>query len=702
MGWLSLANPALAVCLFGVSIPIVIHLLNRHDPRQIEFPTIRFLIGAVADRSFLQRFRRWILLALRVLLVGLVALAFLKPSLMYSRPAVVGKEGQAIVLLVDASMSMGYSRGGAAPLSRAKAEAARLLDALREQDRANLIVARAVPAASFPVPGPNLAGLKGDLDGIWPTAERADASAAVRMAVAQLVQSGAGSKELYIFSDFQRSNWSDVDLSSAEKTCRVYFVDVGSPDAANCAVTAVSVRPRAPVVCEPASVICEVANFGPRPADIPVRLSFENGEAMEKSVRIEPFLSVSVPFPCRMDRSGACAGAASIPADDLPLDDKRYFVATVREKMGVLLASDADPKDRRSASYFLSRALKPYRDDRGRLSLDFLPTAALGRGDLSGYDVILIAEAERMGRGALDGLLGYLNTGGSAVIFLCGEFVKENLAALEGVGNGSRVLPFLPGDLLDLGKQRGAFAFLREANFESPILRLFKDPEKGDLSSIRMTRLYQTPDPDEQAEVLLKYDNGAIAIAKRNVGGGTLLLCNLSPSPEAGGLAGSVCFVPLVHEIVRNMRPQEAESGGAVVGDRLEIALGPEQGTGAVSVEGPGGQGLRASCRRTGEGASAAVEGADAPGLYRVTRGGRTPAVAAVNVHPDESDLRPMDGKAIVKRTKSDGTLFVRSRGGEDVLTEARFGRPLWHYLLLASLVVICVEQAFAQGWRRK
>jgi len=73
------ANPLMLIGLLAVSIPILIHLLNRRKARDIHWGAMQFLLGSVVSRNRRMLLEEALLLALRCLLLALLALAMALP-----------------------------------------------------------------------------------------------------------------------------------------------------------------------------------------------------------------------------------------------------------------------------------------------------------------------------------------------------------------------------------------------------------------------------------------------------------------------------------------------------------------------------------------------------------------------------------------------------------------------------------------------
>ena len=155
-----------------------------------------------------------------------ILLAFLRP-LLRSGTLMGNKTGagpSVVAVVLDASASMQYRSVGHGPFERAKAAVLNVLQSLGEQDRVNLIVAAAAPQPVFPEPSSNLYMLLQDVRNLKPTQERANLNAAIAEAVRQLSAHTIETRELYLVSDVQRSNWADVDLSVIPEHIKTVFV----------------------------------------------------------------------------------------------------------------------------------------------------------------------------------------------------------------------------------------------------------------------------------------------------------------------------------------------------------------------------------------------------------------------------------------------------------------------------------------------
>ena len=703
MNGITFLNASYWPWLLALGIPVLIHLLTRQTRHVTALPTFRFLQRSLAQQSRIFLLRRWLLLALRLLLLFFLVLTFLKPTLI-APLANTGGEKRALILVLDTSLSMGYNRGGVSSLARAKAQAGSLLDDLRQGDQANVILAASVPAPVLEKPGSDFGTLRESLKSATVTAERGDLPAAISLAIQQLTTTNAARKELVLASDFQRSNWGDAQFDGLPAEVKLLFLNSDGEERDNTAVQNLKLRPSTPRAEEEATVVAEVWNGTRSARTLTVALTVEGERGgrstaaappLTASLTLPPYASGTAAFPVTFPEPGSYRLMARVPEDSLPADDTRTLAADLRHSLTVLLLTDA-PLSGESGAYFLLRALNPTPEVPGGARV--LPRRAteLTEMDLKTCDVVVLNEVTTLPADRMPLLFRYITEGGSLLAFLSGTPAMRQMEALSQLAKGGEGLPFLPRVPMDVRRQGKGYISLTEARYDSTLLKIFKDPEAADLGKIRFTRFFLTGEPDPRAEVLLKYEDSTPAAARRNLGAGSVLLCNFSPAPADSDLARQEVFPPLVHEFLKGLTAKEGERREFTPGGVASATLDAGQSRGKVTALGPNGEAEKVTVDRTGGGVI--VERVNSPGFHTILADGQAAALLAVNPHPDESDLRTIDPRELESRRRARSSYLVGAQGANAAaqLEGLRRSRPLWPYFLLAAFAALLLEHLVA------
>lgn len=705
---LQLLNPWMLLGAVALSAPILIHLLTRHTPQTVHFPTLRFLRRALARQSRLMRMRHLLLLLLRLFLLALLVAAFAKPVLKLPFQKLMVTRGRSATLLaLDVSLSMGYTGSGTTPLSRAKAEAIKVLQSLQSRDRANVLLVSASSQSVAPQMTRDLNLLREGIESAEATMEEADFNAALERAADEFGREGAKAvqKELYVISDFQRTNWAPVRLEAVPPDVNLYLVDVDSELKANTAVTELRLRPSSPRVGDVVEVSCEVANYSPEPREIPVQFELAGEQRLSQRVLAPTFGSATALFRLRPNRAGDHEGLVSIPADHLKADNVRCVALRLLKGLSVLLLTDESPDDDTTSAFYLLRALNPRRNQEVSLRVTVVNGKQALTRDLTSADVVFVSNLDYLEADLAEKLLDYMTNNGSVLYFLGGGQAEAQLARLNAASSSGPITPFTVTDLVDLHGMGRGYVTWAEARFESPMLSLFRDPEHGDLSKLKFFKFRLVRDSDERAEVLLKYEDRTPAAARRRVGGGSFVLCNFSPHPQFSDMMKHEVFPPLLHELVKGALAEESASQDFRVGHVASTAFEDYGGSAQPSLafSDPRGEQTTARWQRTGGRLSVLFETTPQPGFYRVRLNGREAAAAAVNVSPDESDLRELEGAELAAKQRMERHAYsVRADADPAHVERLRRGRELWHVFLLAALLVALAEHGVAWWMRTK
>ena len=700
MGGITLINPFLLTGLLALGIPLAIHLLTRRTPVLIVFPTLRFLQKAQANQSRLFRVRHYLLLLLRSLIVLLLLAAFLRPVLTKGTLAASAspKGTRAAILIVDTSLSMSYSHQGISPLARATVAAETTLGQLGASDLANVILAAAVPQAASPEPQQNRAALRRFLGETQATTARADIDGAIALALEQFDALKGHDLELHFIADFQRSNWAAVDFSAIPETIKTVFVSVAADETANLAITEAGIRPTTPAVGEMAEMSCSVRNFGPVDRQILLRFVRDGEEELERPLQIAAGSTATASFPVRFEAPGLYEGTFSMDDGALAEDDQRHVSVQVSNRFPITLLTDAPDSARGASHRFLRAALDPTGDERAVFIPTVMTPDALDRFVAGQSHAIILCQAAALRESTVGLLTDYLRNGGRIIYFLDGPADRDNLALLSNDTENGIKLPFQPGAYIT--PESGAYAMLTSANYEEPMLRKFRDTSA--LADLHFFSYFETRREESQGQVLLKYDNDSIALARTTLSLGTLLLANFSPSLEGSDLQKSTVFLPLVHEMLKALGYSGGRGPNFVAGLPCSTSVTLSDPDAPVRFTNPAGEAINAVLDMNGHTGSVIIPETPTTGFYSVFTQERKLGAMAVNVDARESNLETLSVEQLESLTqRSRETFYARTGSDAGTLRTLREGVPLWYYFLTAALAFLALEQTAAFVWRR-
>ena len=695
-------NPLIGLGVLGLGVPVFIHLLTRRTPRRIVFPMVKFLRRSQASQSRLFRLRHWLMLLVRTALILLVLLAFLKPVLYSAAP--LGPPGGRIqrtaLILLDVSASMDRSTAGITPLTRGKLAAEEILNQLGGGDQVNLIQMGYTPQVSQDKPGTNLFHLRIDLKKARGTEEYPDVDAAIAEAVQQLNEVSSPKKIIYFISDFQRSNWAAVDFGKIPRGIQPVFIPVGDAEAVNRAITEVKVAPATPAVSEPVQIILKVANYGPRSSEIPVAVKIGEEQALTRTVTAAAQTTESVSFRIRARQSGQYECLASLPDDALAADNRRYFALRITDQINILVVSDRPREERGGGARFLMRAVNPFVDPKqGTVKARLVRSGELDGTAVAGAQVIFLTGIHELTRLTAKHLMQYLQDGGHLVYFLVEGSAAYNLKLLAEVSEGEFTSPFkLMGQVAHPPQE--TFATLAEANFDHPLLRKFK--ERQELGDLQFYRYFSTERVKQKGRVLLRYDDRNIAMAQKTVGTGSMLLCNFSPALAASDVIKHTLFVPLIHEMIRHLRPGLGAGGAYEVGAACSTTIGSVSRKDAIECRDPAENVLNSSLEFNRDELMVFFPRTDRSGFYRVFSGAKRVGSVAVNLNSLESNPECLTVAQLEDLTQRSQHAFLATAGSDPgALQEMLVGKPVWHYFLLGALGLVVVELVLVRFWKK-
>ena len=271
-------NPFLLWGLALGSVPIIIHLLNKRRYRPVVWAAMEFLMSAIQKNARRLQLRDLILMAIRTLAVICLALALARPTI--AARSIVGGAKTGAVILLDNSLSMGYTTGGTVnnrPETRfdvARKLAKSILSQLESGSWCALFTFNADVKSPIGDPSQNLGFIEQELD---TAAVLSDGSTNVEKAFEKAQQVFArhpefqlANREVYLITDMQAYPFSVRSTSGSfgkmlkdlSTNAAVYIVNAGDNAVENVAVTDLSSTDTLATVDMPLNCVAKIRNFG--------------------------------------------------------------------------------------------------------------------------------------------------------------------------------------------------------------------------------------------------------------------------------------------------------------------------------------------------------------------------------------------------------------------------------------------------------
>jgi hypothetical protein len=711
--WLFAAGAA------AVSIPIIIHLLNRRRFRVQAWAAMEFLLAAHRRNVRKLKLQRWLLLLLRCLALLLLAAGiaqFLPPGSVLG--AILGNASNLTLVVWDNAYTTQYQpAGGKNIFERSQALLTQWLASPNAHGRVAIISGSTKSGGLLPQPTPDLA-MAGRL-----AARQKATDAAVNLAgglkralvLLQKQKKRAGRKRVWLLADGAQAAFAPLNSAGAGTPQRlknliaairktgatVRVVDSGDPTAGNMALTRLELARHFILINRPVRVRFTVLNATATPqAQIKVRLFLDQVAAGSVTLpRINPGSSATVDATLGTDITvaGMHTIAAKLPPDGLAIDNTRRLVVKAHLHIRVLLVDGApgDPMTHRLASTaWLRTALAPLAH--GNIFAPHVINAIELSGESLRHDAaVIFSDAPAPGPQTAARLRAFVNSGGLLLIFPGPNTTGRNWSLALGTQR-SGLLPAVMGRMItpsaalhfNLGGAGNAIT--------EPFIAARQSGIHTGIGTVAITRDLdmQVIHPDI-VQTLLQFSNGRPALVSRRAGHGRVMLAAFTCDTRWTDFPAQPSFLPFVYQLMYAGIPDRNHQWNLRVGGRIELPAGS-----AGVWHGPGGMALQLQQQQIAGKVVLMSPRLWQAGLYRNDRRSK---LVAVNVNPDDADIRHLPAARIA------GILGLPRA---DVVTDpaqlaaphrnpASAGGNAGQRLLLLALLALLAETLLARAFSR-
>jgi hypothetical protein len=640
----------------AAGLPVWLHLLRKHKTTPLPFSSLMFFERRIQSSIKHRRLRYLVLLALRMALVLLIALAFAHP---YVRRAAApaSRTGEVTVLAIDNSLSM---RAGNR-LDQAKQMARRMVGGLRAGQRAQVLAFGARVQVMSEVTDDH-APLNAAIDAIESSDARTSFAELAR-SLRSIAQSIHLPLAVHLYSDMQQTgmpaNFNDLRLNAA---VQLVPHPLETKEAPNFAVENV-VAPRRVYDSRKSRVLATVASFGAPKATRSVSLALNHRVLETKTVEVPEngratveFLSLEVPY-------GKNRGEVRIDsADALAADDVFYFSVERADPRHALFVHEAD--NSRDLLYF-----KAALEASGQSAFEMDPATPDQAANLSPakYAFVALSDVGAIPAAFENQLREYVRGGGSVLVSL-GHMSVE------------RARVPVTDDRIEETRYAGREGerFQTAAWLDRSHPSILKDDRWDDVKFYQAIRV-----APGNARVAARLSDQTPLLMDHQMGEGHVLVFASTFDNVANDFPLHASFVPFIQQTARYLGRLDDGPPSVPVGSFEELRDSKEKGSAVEVVDPKGGRVLSLE-----EATEAQNIQFTLAGFYEIHRPNRADELVAVNADRHESDLTPASPETLALwRNTAQGS----SEGGGAAAGE-RKPLSLWWYVMLVVLALAIAE----------
>ena len=701
-------HPLILLAGLGVSLPILAHLLNRHQVKHTPWAAMQFLNRNVRVRSRQIRLRDLLLLLMRCAALLLLVLALARPAWQGSIANWFPGESRAgVVIGIDASFSMAHGDKDQTRFRRALDQVAVIANKIQPGDPVSVVLL----GGENKVLARNMAFDQNRFNDLIETAKIVPAGLDLDRVPSQLKELAddmeALNKEIYFITDIQARDWNESStkfqsaLADLGESGQVFLAPVPGIDG-NLAMTELELVSGVLRKGAVGRYQATVKNYGTDPVtNVEVQCRVEGVQIDTKAIPIiaagaSETVSLFVPF----HNSGPTRITAEITGDLLPTDNIRRVVAVVRDRVSVLCVDGTDG----TAGRLLMAALLARSD--GSTDENFqvksIPWLSLPSEPLEEIDVVILADVPEITEQQTKQLSQYVRQG-NGLVWFAGKNVKANIWNERSASNSQPLLPAKLGLPVDASTGNGAGRPLDPSMPDHPLCLPLRSLPEDLFSETRFLTRLDSEIPSSSFPILKLAGSGDPILLEHSLGRGQVFMFTTSAETSWNNMALTPVFPMLMQQMVTYLAGREFEPS-QTVGDSLSLAYEEQPDASDAVFDSPSDELITVPVREHRKQFVALLENAREAGFYEARVSVQAPGLPiAVNIDPEESNVSSLTTPELNKNLDSTNIIVAPSEAELASAIQAnRTQKSSWRQFMLIGLILLIAESFFADRLQKR
>jgi len=658
--------------LLALSIPIIIHLFYFRRFKKVSFTNVRLLKEIKEETSSRNKLKDLIILAMRLLALALLILAFAQPFI--PRGEDVKQGNNAVSIFIDNSFSMSSTNNQIPILDIAKERAREIIRAYSNSDNYQILTQDFEGRHQRLVSQEDALTLIDEIN-ISPAVQ--SISSVVNRQFQTLNREEAN-RISYVISDFQESIITG-DMPS-DSTVEVNLVPIASVQENNVAIDSVWLEAGVAFQGQTNKLLVRVKNYGEETVEnVRLSIAYSGQEKPEGRLVIPAGNSITDTINYSVFNTGWQTAEVKISDFPVQFDDSYWISFYVEEEIDILVINSG-PSNKYLNAFF--NGLPAF-------NVSTSTPNSVNFGSLTDYNLIIIHDITSMSTGMQSSITDYISNGGKVLFFPSINANLENINNFLTANGSNQIRNYLE-------RERRVSSI----NTEEFIFNDVFIDNRGNLTLPTVSGSYEVSSFQSRAEErLMAYRDGGSFLGKYINGNGILYLCSSTLDPEINNLVvNAEVFVPMIFKMAIAQPFASPISYTIGANDPIEVKRNISGGDIVYKIEGA----TEFIPSQLNLGPRILLNDGDqinTSGIYDLKIENQLVKKLAYNYDRTESNLKVAD----LSEAKLPYRVMPNSLSADltSVITEKDKGITLWKWCLILSLVFFAVESLLLRLWKK-
>ncbi len=677
-------NPTILLGLFAASIPIILHFLNLRKIKKVEFSTLAFLKELQKSKIRKIKIKQLLLLLLRILIVIFIVLSFARPTIESTTIGGINSEAKTTaVIIIDNSFSMSVVDEKGSFLNQSKEVVKDLISSFQNGDDIHVLTTSENKD--------NTAPTTQTVDGIGVSYIALPISKLLATSKTIISKSKNLNKEIYLFSDFQRSTLFDKDSLSNNyniENTKFYLFHYSGVAINNLSVTNLKINNQIFELNKSVSLTSEISNFtNTNSVNKLNSLLVNQKRTAQKSISALSNSTKNIQFKSTISNTGIISFASVLEDDDINYDNIFYNSLVVPNKKEILLIGKNEQE-----FLFIKSAIKSNSDKTTEFT--YIHPNNLRTTNLDNYNTLVITGGYD-DKSFLETVKKYIETGGSVILFPAKNYnMNEENKLLMGLSIPS-VRAYSKSD------NNNSINSFDKIDFTHPIFNGIFSKTDSDVESPSFYK-YLKQTTQGRGKSIITLQDKSVFLSEYKLGKGKVLLFNISPNLEWSNFPLKNIFAPIINRSINYLISNYSSETSAIAGNILTVDISkrkskqikiikPDESVELLSVNSQNYNYLN-------------YHNTDLIGVYKFYSNNILLDIKVVNYNVLESNLESYPLDKFSKKLKHETNVVTEILSSDDykkkILT-ARYGSELWQLFLVVALLLALIEMYIARSSKK-